>query len=385
MEPRIVEQRVLDAGRNGCRARCSSARPRSRAGSAAGSGGRGAGSAPDGGETGAANRASRSRNDEDERIAASVGNSLDRALRARAHSARNAGSRIIDRSIAAPTARAGQGEARPTSTKRHVPKRARGVTHESARFRHPGRSVEPAPRVARCSARPRAPRISSHTFGTNPPRAAGAKDVLSAAGEALECPDPPRWASLKASDSARARCSDEIRENLIARLRPGQRAVPRHRRLRAHGRAADRERPAVAPRLHPARAARSGEDPAAALARRSSWTSGCPAIEGCPLNSDPFRPLTHHARTAARDATGDDDADRAGSTASERYQEKLATPDVTIADLIGDIDPIKAATLKLDYSGRARHPLRHHPAHATAASSRSTSCPTCSRASRWAC
>src|SRR4029077_7968494 len=33
-----------------------------------------------------------------------------------------------------------------------------------------------------------------------------------------------------------------------------------------------------------------------------------------------------------------------------RYQEKLATPDVTIADLIGDIDPIKAATLKLDYS-----------------------------------
>jgi magnesium chelatase subunit I len=34
----------------------------------------------------------------------------------------------------------------------------------------------------------------------------------------------------------------------------------------------------------------------------------------------------------------------------QRYQEKLATPDVTIADLIGDIDPIKAATLKLDYS-----------------------------------
>src|SRR5207249_10411165 len=34
----------------------------------------------------------------------------------------------------------------------------------------------------------------------------------------------------------------------------------------------------------------------------------------------------------------------------QRYQEKLATPDVTIADLIGDIDPIKAVTLKLDYS-----------------------------------
>src|SRR5690625_6696417 len=35
---------------------------------------------------------------------------------------------------------------------------------------------------------------------------------------------------------------------------------------------------------------------------------------------------------------------------SECYVEKHATPDVTVADLIGDIDPIKAATLKLDYS-----------------------------------
>ena len=35
---------------------------------------------------------------------------------------------------------------------------------------------------------------------------------------------------------------------------------------------------------------------------------------------------------------------------SERYTEKLATPDVTVADLIGDVDPIKAATLKLTYS-----------------------------------
>ncbi|HEY3215777.1 MAG TPA: magnesium chelatase [Candidatus Eisenbacteria bacterium] len=73
-----------------------------------------------------------------------------------------------------------------------------------------------------------------------------------------------------------------------------------------------------------------------------------PAVEGCPLHSDPFQPLTHHAR-ALVEARGDD-------TPLEwihrdlRYQEKLATPDVTIADLIGDIDPIKAATLRLDYS-----------------------------------
>ena len=34
----------------------------------------------------------------------------------------------------------------------------------------------------------------------------------------------------------------------------------------------------------------------------------------------------------------------------ERFFEKLATPDVTVADLIGDVDPIKAATLKLSYA-----------------------------------
>jgi len=73
-----------------------------------------------------------------------------------------------------------------------------------------------------------------------------------------------------------------------------------------------------------------------------------PAIEGCPLNSDPLLPLTHHARLTL-DAKGDDTPLR-WLHRDERYQEKLATPDVTIADLIGDIDPIKAATLRLDYS-----------------------------------
>ncbi len=73
-----------------------------------------------------------------------------------------------------------------------------------------------------------------------------------------------------------------------------------------------------------------------------------PAIEGCPLHSDPLVPLTHAAR-AALDTHGDATPLR-WLHRDERYQEKLATPDVTIADLIGDIDPIKAATLRLDYS-----------------------------------
>ena len=73
-----------------------------------------------------------------------------------------------------------------------------------------------------------------------------------------------------------------------------------------------------------------------------------PAIEGCPLNSDPLHPLSHHARVL-KDAKGPD-TPLVWIAREQRYQEKLATPDVTIADLIGDIDPIKAATLRLDYS-----------------------------------
>jgi magnesium chelatase subunit I len=73
-----------------------------------------------------------------------------------------------------------------------------------------------------------------------------------------------------------------------------------------------------------------------------------PAVEGCPLNSDPFHPLTHHARVQVE--THGDATVLAWIHRDQRYQEKLATPDVTIADLIGDIDPIKAATLRLDYS-----------------------------------
>jgi len=73
-----------------------------------------------------------------------------------------------------------------------------------------------------------------------------------------------------------------------------------------------------------------------------------PAIAGSELNEDPFLPITKYGRrTVAEkaDATPIVWIDR-----SERYREKLATPDVTIADLIGDIDPIKAATERRSYS-----------------------------------
>ncbi len=73
-----------------------------------------------------------------------------------------------------------------------------------------------------------------------------------------------------------------------------------------------------------------------------------PAVAGSELNDDPFLPLSRVAKDLI--AEQGDDTGIVWIHRSERYAEKLATPDVSVADLIGDVDPIKAATLKLPYS-----------------------------------
>ncbi|MEM1269421.1 MAG: magnesium chelatase [Bacteroidota bacterium] len=73
-----------------------------------------------------------------------------------------------------------------------------------------------------------------------------------------------------------------------------------------------------------------------------------PAIAGTDLNDDPFNPLSKRAREIV--AEHGDETPIRWLTRDERYGEKLATPDTSIADLIGDIDPIKAATQKLTYA-----------------------------------
>ncbi len=73
-----------------------------------------------------------------------------------------------------------------------------------------------------------------------------------------------------------------------------------------------------------------------------------PFIEGSEINDDPLQPISKYARdliTEKGDATP-----IAWLHKSQRYGEKLATPDVSVADLIGDIDPIKAANLKLSFA-----------------------------------
>jgi magnesium chelatase subunit I len=73
-----------------------------------------------------------------------------------------------------------------------------------------------------------------------------------------------------------------------------------------------------------------------------------PIIKGCEINDNPYRPVCKACTDKVRDFGDDTEIEWIGR--EQRYGEKLATPDVTIADLIGDIDPIKAAAQRLHYA-----------------------------------
>ena len=66
-----------------------------------------------------------------------------------------------------------------------------------------------------------------------------------------------------------------------------------------------------------------------------------PAIAGCEINDSPFSPVCRQCRNTVKEQKGNTRI--AWIPRSLRYAEKLATPDVSIADLIGDIDPVKIA------------------------------------------
>lgn len=73
-----------------------------------------------------------------------------------------------------------------------------------------------------------------------------------------------------------------------------------------------------------------------------------PIVKGSEINDSPFHPISKYARDLIEEKG--DETMISWVHRSNRFYEKLATPDVNVADLIGDIDPIKAATLKLPYS-----------------------------------
>ncbi|AUC85076.1 magnesium chelatase [Polaribacter sp. ALD11] len=73
-----------------------------------------------------------------------------------------------------------------------------------------------------------------------------------------------------------------------------------------------------------------------------------PVVEGSEINDDPLNPISRFAIELIKEKG--DETPIYWMHRKERFAEKLATPDVTVADIIGDIDPIKAANLKLSYA-----------------------------------
>jgi len=73
-----------------------------------------------------------------------------------------------------------------------------------------------------------------------------------------------------------------------------------------------------------------------------------PIVEGSEINDDPLQPISKYSKELI--AEKGDNTPITWLHRDDRFAEKLATPDVTVADIIGDVDPIKAANLKLSYA-----------------------------------
>ncbi|HEV2452561.1 MAG TPA: sigma 54-interacting transcriptional regulator, partial [Streptosporangiaceae bacterium] len=145
---------------------------------------------------------------------------------------------------------------------------------------------------------------------------------------------------LRASGHVHRSVKEEIRQNLLARLRGGQDRFPG---IVGFGQT-------VLPHLE--RALLAGHD-VILLGERGQgktrlirtiaglldeWT---PVVAGCEINDHPYAPACGRCRRLA--AEQGEELPVAWRHVSERYGEKLATPDTSVGDLIGDIDPVKVA------------------------------------------
>jgi len=147
-------------------------------------------------------------------------------------------------------------------------------------------------------------------------------------------------AELKANGYERRSVKDELRANLIAKLRAGEKLF--------QGILGYEE--TVIPQLVNAVLARHnlillglrGQAKSRIIRQLTSLLDDeIPIIAGSEINDDPFAPLSAYGRqTIERDG---DETEIDWVHRDNRFVEKLATPDVTIADIIGDVDPIKAA------------------------------------------
>ena len=170
-------------------------------------------------------------------------------------------------------------------------------------------------------------------------------------------PRPARGAHRGPDDTSRSPAGDARRPaSLRLAVADRQGGAPREPPRPSARRAASSSRASSATRIRSSRPSRTRSSPAttssssASAARpRRGWrgcssassTRGCPVVRGGELNDDPFAPISPAGRAIVErdgDAPPIDWLPR-----DRRYAEKLATPDITIADLIGEVDPIKVA------------------------------------------
>lgn len=149
---------------------------------------------------------------------------------------------------------------------------------------------------------------------------------------------------LKESGWESVSVKEEIRRNLIRKIQSGEELFPK---IMGYDKS-------VIPQLQHALLARHdfillglrGQAKTKILRQLTSFLDDyMPVVTGSEINDDPFNPVSKYARELV-DKKGDETPVR-WVHRSERYGEKLATPDTVVGDLIGDIDPIKAAAQKL--------------------------------------
>ncbi len=152
---------------------------------------------------------------------------------------------------------------------------------------------------------------------------------------------------LKASDYAPQSIREEMRQNLIKRMQSGETSFP--------GIVGfddtvipDLERAILSKHNILLLGLRGQAKTRIARLCQTLLDDYIPVIEGSEINDDPLAPISRFGKDIVAEM-GDKTPVR-WLHRDERYVEKLATPDVSIADLVGDVDPIKAATLKLPYS-----------------------------------
>jgi magnesium chelatase subunit I len=169
----------------------------------------------------------------------------------------------------------------------------------------------------------------------------------------MATPLPQTLGALRASDYTPARLArsvkDELRENLIVRLRDAARtSAPLFPGIVGYD-------DTVVPQIVNAVLSKHnfillglrGQAKSRILrALTTLLDPHCPYVAGSELRDNPYAPISQFGRNLI--AKMGDETPIAWLSPDERYVEKLATPDVTVADLVGDIDPIKAARSNQD-------------------------------------